>query len=459
MRTITLLLVYYGCVLYSLANPLFGLLFFIHITIFRPESLVWGNLVFGRLHLITACIVLLAYFVRERGAPSEIDQTYSKNTIVIFFLFVLWLFVVTILAENSVYLSFAQTLEVAKIFVVCFLFAKLINSEHRINLYVWVVSVSFGLLSFWGFLQGLLGNPRLDTLWPGGSNYIAAQLALMGPVSLATTLDTALPRKSRAVFLACTVSIVLCCIYTGSRGAFLGLIVGALMLILRIKQRMRGLIGLAVIVPVVSLWVPQDYSERIASISEEKRDASAESRLIAWKIALRIWQDHPIAGVGLENFSPVKEDYADEFSDIVTSQELRDLIFNTHRYPHGLYQGLMAETGLVGIGLFITLLLRSAFCRFPSQFMQSENGRSLNLQAKGAQAGLIGFAAAAVFGDFQYLETFYLQLFLVASIRGYADALMRHPRTLTSELQGAIPVVTSGFSGTRLGQQARTGRC
>ena len=70
MRTAVLFIIYYGSVFYGIINPLFGLLFFVHITIFRPEALVWGNVMFGRLHLITAvCIIIGVMLPDEVQCP------------------------------------------------------------------------------------------------------------------------------------------------------------------------------------------------------------------------------------------------------------------------------------------------------------------------------------------------------------------------------------------------------
>jgi probable O-glycosylation ligase (exosortase A-associated) len=430
MRTLTLLLTYYGCALYALSNPFFGLLFYIHITIFRPESLVWGNLAFGRLHMATACITLIAYFLQYRlyriNYRGDFQEDYQKKNLITFVCYIAWFLIVSALAESSVELSLNKTIEVIKIFLLCFLFAKLVNKKDRIELYVWVTSISFGLLSFWGFLQSLGGNSRLDTLWPGGSNYIAVQLSLMAPFVLAKVFDRTLSFWYKLIFLACTLSIVLCSISTNSRSGFLGLSIGMIIFVLQIKQRFKVLSGLAIIFLLVYPWITDTYSDRITSIysAEEERDESSGSRLVLWRIALRIWQDHPIAGVGLENFSPVKEMYLNQVSDIVTSEKIFNLIFNQERRPHGLYPGMLAETGLIGLGLFIFLLCRGICCRFPSLFVKDESERSLYLQVKGAQSGLIGFAVGAFFGDFQYIEMLYLQIFFIGAIYDYANSML-----------------------------------
>ncbi len=415
MRIITLMVLYYGCALYSMINPVFGLLFFIQIVIFRPESLVWGNPVFGHLHLFTATLVVIGSLIHRKAALVQSWDVHQRNDLFIFGAFILWLICVSFVAEISVQMSLDKTLELAKIFLICIILVKLIKTEKEIDLYLWVTIVSFGLLSFWGFLQALAGNERLDTLWPGGSNYIGAQLALMTPLAMAKAMDSRSQFKTKMVFLGCAVTMVLCMLATQSRGAFLGLCVGMIAFLMSVRYRIRALAIAALMAILAYPWVLQSSYERLGTIfvTPEQRDVSAESRPVLWKIAFRIWEDYPIAGIGLDNFSLVKDRYATRVSDIVKSDDMQYEIFRGLRYPHGMYTGLLVETGLIGIGLFLLLLLRNIFIRLPKQ---SAN-ESAYLIARGVQAGLIGFAAAAVFGDFQYIEMFYFQMFFLGAVR------------------------------------------
>jgi O-antigen ligase len=423
MRILTLFVIYYACAFYGLFNPFFGLLFLIHIIIFRPENLVWGNLAFGRLHLITTVLILAGYFLLKRAPKTDGDNIYQKRNLLTFGLFVVWLFVVSIFAEVSVRLSLEQATEVAKIFIMCWLFTKLITTESRANLYVWVTVISFGLLGAWGFQQSLLGNTRLDYLWVADSNAIAAQFALMAPLALAKVLEPALSSKVRLLFFACTVAMILAIFATESRSGFVALAVGMAAFISMSKYRVRIFSALAVLIILTAPWVSSVQRERLATIfaPADERDVSAASRPILWQLAFRIWEDYPVAGVGLQNFSYVKENYAAKVTDIVRTDEMYFTIFDRQRVPHGVYTGMLAEAGLVGVVLFMTLLLRNIYCRFPRGFADSVRSRGWYLQARGAQAGLAAFIVAAMFSDVQYIEMLYFQVFFLGAIRGFAD--------------------------------------
>ena len=421
MRVAVLFLVYYGSALYGFFNPLFGLLFFVHITIFRPESLAWGAPVFGRLHLISAILASVGYFL-HRGLDSKFGSGRSQRVnLFVFALFLVWLTLVSVLAEVSQERSFEKLLELAKIFALCFILSRLLGTPRQFDMYIWVVGISFGLLGFWGFLQGLAGNPRLDDISPGGSNYVAAQLALMLPIVVTKTIEPG-PLFQRMAFGGSSVAMILCLIFTESRGGFLGFAIALGVLLVSVKRRLYIVLTLMLGAAVILPWIPSGYYQRVSGTfaEEGQRDESSESRLVLWAIAFRIWQDYPIAGVGLGNFSPVKEGYADQVQDLVPTQSMFELIFNRERHTHGLYQGMLAETGAVGVVLFLALLIGNVTKPLPRMLNESDKANiRLVMQMKAIRAGIIGFSVSAIFGDFQYIETFYWQLFLLGAMHDY----------------------------------------
>jgi len=77
-----------------------------------------------------------------------------------------------------------------------------------------------------------------------------------------------------------------------------------------------------------------------------------------WTVAWRIFEDHPIAGVGLDNFASVSKDYVREPGNLTHVQLLAD----QPHVVHNTYLQLLAEGGIVGLALFaafVFLCLRS----------------------------------------------------------------------------------------------------
>jgi len=422
MRVLLLFAVYYGCAGYALLNPFFGVLFFAHITIFRPESLVWEELLFGRLHLITALATVVGYLIQRTGPARH--GAHQRFNAIVFAVFVGWLWVVSLNSNVSVDVSVERTLYITKILVFCILLNLTMTSPYRIRRYVLVSSASFGLVSLWAALQGLAGNWRLEDVWLGGSNGLAAALALMIPFTLSAALDPTFPRWQRIGFGTCIPTMIVCMMYTNSRGGFVGFVTGVLGLVLLARQKGRLLVIVLTVMLLVYPLIPADYSERLATIAQEDEDTdlSAAGRPVLWRLAFRMWQDQPFLGVGLGNFSLVVDSYEGKARDLVTSREMARVIFGNRREPHSLYLGMLAESGAIGLGLFLVLLLRNMFWRLGSD----EN--ALGLVGKGAQAGVLGFSVAALFGDFQYIDMVYWQLFLIGAIASSAEVAHGTPR-------------------------------
>jgi O-antigen ligase len=77
---------------------------------------------------------------------------------------------------------------------------------------------------------------------------------------------------------------------------------------------------------------------------------SVEHRLLYWKAALAMARDHPLAGVGLGSFSQ-------RFPAVTAEMPRKVAALPSHR-PHSVLLGLAAETGLVGLALFVAFFVR-----------------------------------------------------------------------------------------------------
>jgi putative inorganic carbon (HCO3(-)) transporter len=144
-----------------------------------------------------------------------------------------------------------------------------------------------------------------------------------------------------------------CLLYTFSRGGYLGLLVGMLVVGL---LRMRSL--LVVVTLVVLGWqalLPASVQERITmttseadSAKGEQFDSSAQTRIILWEDAIDLFKRNPVTGTGFETY---------EFMGRV----------GPYRDTHNYYIKVLAETGFVGIVLYLALLwklLKSGFDLF-----------------------------------------------------------------------------------------------
>jgi O-antigen ligase len=104
------------------------------------------------------------------------------------------------------------------------------------------------------------------------------------------------------VALACV-----CILETGSRSAFAGLCLVLLVAALLSRYRLRILTGLVVTAPLVWCSLRPDLQNRFLTLWDpsygpKNAQQSAEGRAQGWRDGVRLWQEHPVLGVGPEAF-------------------------------------------------------------------------------------------------------------------------------------------------------------
>lgn len=215
-------------------------------------------------------------------------------------------------------------------------------------------------------------------------------LVLMFPLAFAIGLTTT-PRMNIFIRILGAIAIAVlmaAVIATQSRGGLLGSL--AVFGIFAIKLiRSKALLITLGIIGALALFAMAGISDRASGgAAEEGIDASAMGRLYAWEAAFYMAVDNPITGVGLNNF------YANYF---FYSQHWDGL----NHAVHSTWFGVLAETGFVGLIVFIitiTSLIRTARGTIKridqNPLMYSP---SLNACANAVYAGLIGTIVSGTF--------------------------------------------------------------
>jgi len=110
------------------------------------------------------------------------------------------------------------------------------------------------------------------------------------------------------------------------------------------KRKWLSLLVGAVVLIAIIPKIPGVVS-RAETIIEYKQDLSAMSRLHLWRAGLTMAKEHPIFGVGVSAFHTISGWYVKQPRRV------------PWRGPHSSYMGVLAETGFIGLGLFLALHL------------------------------------------------------------------------------------------------------
>ncbi len=134
---------------------------------------------------------------------------------------------------------------------------------------------------------------------------------------------------------------------TFSRAGVLAMACALVLVWYRIAQARRiGVLiaSIGVLVAVV-MFLPDSFWNRVNTIipSVEEKKETFGTRLNLWEIALQMIRDHPLTGVGIGNFAPASVRYA--HGELLVKRLV----------AHNAYLSVAAETGLVGLALFLLL--------------------------------------------------------------------------------------------------------
>ena len=219
----------------------------------------------------------------------------------------------------------------------------------------------------------------------------------------------------RLTLLAAVGILVLGTLATQSRGGLVALGAAAACALVVFRRRrlvVLGLVGLAIAVGAPALAVNPEALERVTTVDE-----GGTGRTDIWRVALAVAADHPILGVGIGNFAVHSPRYVDEVGPL----ERADLIAEDHLVAHSFYLELLAETGIVGLGLFLVAVGGGLMACWRAIVRLDDMGdASLAAMARAVFVAIVAILAAGAFLSGGQDERLWILLALGPAILGMA---------------------------------------
>ncbi|MEX5285182.1 O-antigen ligase family protein [Selenomonas sputigena] len=160
----------------------------------------------------------------------------------------------------------------------------------------------------------------------------------------------------RKLLLFMTMFSLAILVLTQTRGAWLAF-AGVVAVYLLLEQRCRRQILAGILVGVVcvgiGLLASPTYSQRFSTIADPKASVNVE-RVYMWNAAVEIWRDHPLLGVGLD-------EYGWYYNTTYIPAEAKEVPVvegdpdTGHGHPHNNILKHLSEGGIVGILAFFFL--------------------------------------------------------------------------------------------------------
>lgn len=211
-------------------------------------------------------------------------------------------------------------------------------SQFIFLLDVWLLAIAFS--SYNGSFQGgLIWGSR----WLNDENQMATLAGIAFPFAI-VLMALHRSKLKKLYYLFCIFNYSFVTVIAHSRGGVLGLVIAILLCLGALKNKVRNFLLILLIVAVTISYAPPIFFNDMATLEQGTQEQTADDRIYLWGIALHMFADHPIFGIGPMNYSFYFADY---------EQGVR---YNSkYRVAHSTPIEFLSETGVVGMFLFLLL--------------------------------------------------------------------------------------------------------
>jgi O-antigen ligase len=263
----------------------------------------------------------------------------------------------------------AETLDLVSYAAIVAMLLALLDTPAWLRRAVWAVVAGVGLLALLAVVQQVTKTygssyAGLATVLPSGDAMRSAGPLNPNPFGqvlataavLAFYLARMQSRSFARAFAGATAGVcVVALVYTQSRAALIALVIVAVAIGVLHGVRLRVLaLALCGAIALGSIVVPQSLQQRVDALSEgtsattSTRDSNSLRGRTSENLAgLHMWGDHPLLGVGPDNFEVHYQTYSAAIGIDPRPQQ---------RSAHNLFLESLAEIGLLGTMAFLAVI-------------------------------------------------------------------------------------------------------
>ena len=378
------------------------------LTPFLNPPLVWLVLgSSGTFKILGAlCVIYTMFDVVHRGSVPGYFHTWQERLFAVLFVFAFFSFLIM---SNGGFLQNTTLLTYLDFVVFFFVTIALVSSVRRLRwvLLAAVVGIAYGsadIIREWLQMHG--SNPWFragDVV--GDGNYFSTSAALILPFVFLMIFNSR-QLLGKLYFLGCLLLTLAAIVLTGSRGGALAVATSFLYVIWHSPHRARNFALVSVLALPFLVLVPVSPLYRLLHPVNQWNGINTEqTRLDAWVAGLKMFETHPLFGVGVGNFKTLMPQYAAPGVQIDT-------------IAHNTYIEYLAEMGPAGLLLFLAI----TFCAFHSLRKVRKRTRGpgppslLYLASLSLESGILGYMVGAFFLSAEYEKLLWVVIFLSACL-------------------------------------------
>lgn len=361
MRDLVLLAFIGAILLLGFRRPFIWVLLYIYVDIVSPQQIGWGIITSLHLSLVTFIAAFAGYVVLDSKEGSRFTL---RQALIVALL--AWCGYTTLGAvfQDSAWDKWAWVWK--SMFFAAFLPLTL-RTRLRLESAVLVFALAIGAIAINGGIKTVFGGGGYGSLTLlvddnsgiyEGSIISTAAIASIPLILFLARRGTLFP-PGKWVWLFCAALIFSCLLIpigTNTRTGLVCIAVLALLLLRQVRHRFlfAGMAGVAMLVTLP--FLPQQFTERMGTITGFRSDESASTRLEVWKWTYHYALDNPNGG-GFDAFRANSFTY--QLPEVTGEGSNRQITYtqvtDEARAYHSSYFEMLGEQGWLGLGLWLGL--------------------------------------------------------------------------------------------------------
>ena len=437
MRDLLILGLFLALIYKTFKDPMWGVLGWVWMGVMNPHRLAYG---FAH-DAPWSMVIALALFMSLLLHRDKLVRFPVSAVTVLLAIWILWIGVSPLLFSFYPDKEMHYYSRAFKVLLMVLVSLLVVQRRRDLDLLVLVLVISIGYYGIKGGVFTVLSGGSARVWGPEGSfiednNSLA--LATIMTVPLIRYLQLQADKRWQR-YLA-VVAMVLCmasAVGSQSRGAFLAIVAMSFFMWMKSRNKLPLALVVLVALPLIFVFMPDSWTERMNTIKTYDQDASALGRINAWQTAWRMALDLFPFGGGFTVAGPAAfAKYAPDPSIPLTA--------------HSIYFQALGEHGFMGLFLFVgifamTWRLASATIKASKGAADLQWARDLSAMC---QVGLIGYATGGAFLSLVYFDLpYYLVLIVVVLNRVVAAAMAERQQAAIASGQAPRDVHSPYWEG------------
>lgn len=350
-----------------------------------------------------------------KSLPAYFRSAQARLFAALFVLASISFFVMSDNIENTTLLIYVDFV------IFFFVTVSLVNSARRLRwtLLASVLGIAYGsadIIHEWLRFHSTMANYRAgDSV--GDGNYFSTSAALIVPFILLMIFN-AKKSSEKLFFSGCLLITAVAIMLTGSRGGALAVAVALLYLIWHSRNRIRNLLLIAAVTLPLALFLPASPLNRVLHPRTHGVN-TVQTRLEAWSAGMKMFEAHPVFGIGLGNFKTLMPLYSPA-----------DLDFKS--VAHNTYIEYLAELGPIGLLFFLGIAFFAfrSFRKVRYRMRELDPKSFLYIASLSLESGLLGYLVGACFLSAEYEKLFWVVIFLSICLPRFVPKTSRPPTAI-----------------------------